>query len=418
MAVASGSTRMLKSIGIVIDSDQVFKNYAKSLDITADKLTQAERQQAILNAVLEKGSERFKNVNDSTTPIASSLKRLSVSFGELGDTAKLAFDKMFGATIQNNVKENISFLDILNIKLRQTFLGEMPTATQGVKLLNIELENQKKLLSEQIDLQTRSGEDRQRYIQGIQFNIDRVKEQIDVQRQVMFQEQTAQAMREAATQKNDQHASSIDRITESQKKAADQAKLSADSAKKAAEDAAKYLEQQGQMVKKTFQNIVVNGISNAFSAFGKALVEGGDAFGEFGRQALSMIGSIAIQMGQFLIVAGAGWSLIPGFQKSAGAIVAGVALTVLGGALQALGSGGGTPAATGTPSATAAGGGTTAYGNPMVEPTAEQERMAAQTGVQVIVQGNIFDSRETGLQIAQIINDSFDLNGTIIRSFA
>jgi hypothetical protein len=54
----------------------------------------------------------------------------------------------------------------------------------------------------------------------------------------------------------------------------------------------------------------------------------------------------------------------------------------------------------------------------MVEPTAEQERMAAQTGVQVIVQGNIFDSRETGLQIAQIINDSFDLNGTIIRSFA
>jgi hypothetical protein len=54
----------------------------------------------------------------------------------------------------------------------------------------------------------------------------------------------------------------------------------------------------------------------------------------------------------------------------------------------------------------------------MTEQTPEQERAAAQTGVQVVVQGNIFDSRETGLQIAQIINDSFDLNGTIIRANA
>lgn len=418
MAVSTGSTRLLRSIGIVVDADKVFKDYAKTLDITPDKLTQVERQQAMLNAILQKGEERFKNINSSTTPMASSLKQLSVSFGELGDTAKLAFDKMFGATIQNNIKENISFLDILNIKLRQTFLGEAPSAAQSVKLLNSELEYQKKLLAEEIELQAKSGLNRENYIQGLQGNIDKIREQQIIQQQLLFQEQTSLAIKESSIQQAHKNAAAIDRVTESQKLAAEEAKKAADEQKKASEKAAEYLKQQGEMVKKTFQNIVMNGISNAFSSLGKALVQGGDAFGEFGRQALSMIGALAIQMGQFLILAGLGWSVIPGFQKSAGAVVAGVALTVLGGVLQALGSGGGTPAAAGTPAATAAGGGTIAYENPMVAQTQEQEREAAQTGVQVIVQGNIFDSRETGLQIAQIINDSFDLNGTIIRANA
>lgn len=168
---------------------------------------------------------------------------------------------------------------------------------------------------------------------------------------------------------------------------------------------------------KAVSNTFVNGFTNAFAAMGKALVSGGDAFGEFGRQALSTLGAVAIQIGQMLILAGLGFSVIPGFQKSFGAVIAGAALIVLGGVLQGLGAGGGTPAAAGAGAGTVGAGGTTGP-NPMTEPTPEDQRAAAQTGVQVIVQGNIFDSRETGLQIAQIINDSFDLNGTIIRANA
>lgn len=171
------------------------------------------------------------------------------------------------------------------------------------------------------------------------------------------------------------------------------------------------LKSLGKAVSSTF----VNGFTNAFAAMGKALATGGDAFGEFGRQALSTLGAVAIQIGQMLILAGLGFSVIPGFQKSFGAVIAGTALIILGGILQGLGAGGGTPAAAGAGAGTVGAGGTTGP-NPMTEPTPEDQRAAAQTGVQVIVQGNIFDSRETGLQIAQIINDSFDLNGTIIRA--
>ena len=96
--------------------------------------------------------------------------------------------------------------------------------------------------------------------------------------------------------------------------------------------------------------------------------------------------------------------------------MAGAALVVLGGVLQALGAGGSTPAAPSSGGAGSVSTGGVTNSSPMMEQTPEAERAKAQTGVQVVVQGNIFDSRETGLQIAQIINDSFDLNGTIVRA--
>jgi len=183
--------------------------------------------------------------------------------------------------------------------------------------------------------------------------------------------------------------------------------------KKGVGDLSKSLSTLGSQISGTF----VSGFSNAFASLGKALVNGSDAFGEFGKAILSMLGTIALQMGSFYIAAGiAAMFLNPG--QGGGMIAAGIGLSVLGGVLQALGSGGGAPAA--GPTASTAGSLPTnpMFTSPMSEQTPEEERAAAQTGVQVVVQGNIFDSRETGLQIAQIINDSFDLNGTIIRANA
>lgn len=170
--------------------------------------------------------------------------------------------------------------------------------------------------------------------------------------------------------------------------------------------------QMGVTVANTFKN----GIGNAFAAMGSALVKGEDAFGAFGKAILSMLGNIALQMGSFYIAAGiAAMFLNPA--QGAGMIAAGAALSVLGGVLQAIGGGGaaGAAAAGGT-----AGEAAVASGNSdvMFNPTPEAERAKPETGVQVIVQGNILDRRETGLAIAEIINESFDTNGVIIRANA
>lgn len=168
----------------------------------------------------------------------------------------------------------------------------------------------------------------------------------------------------------------------------------------------------GKQVSSTF----VNGFSNAFASMGKAIVKGQNVLQAFGGAILSTLGSIAIQMGQFYIAAGLA-TLFLNPAAGIGMIIAGGALATLGGVLQSLGSGGETPAAGGG-GGTVGSGGTISGATTLSADTAPEERAKAQTGVTVVVQGNVFDNKETGLQIANIINDAFDTNGTTIRAMA
>lgn len=170
--------------------------------------------------------------------------------------------------------------------------------------------------------------------------------------------------------------------------------------------------QMGVAVSNTFKN----GIGNAFASMGQALVNGEDAFGAFGKAILSMLGNIALQMGSFYIAAGiAALWLNPA--QGAGMIAAGAALSVLGGVLQALGGGGAKAAASaggeGAANAAVASGQDVIY-----NPTQEEERAKPETGVQVVVHGNILNNRESALEIVRVLSDSFDTNGTIVRGMA
>lgn len=79
------------------------------------------------------------------------------------------------------------------------------------------------------------------------------------------------------------------------------------------------------------------GIADGFAAMGAAAVNGKNAMSSFGAVFLKSIAQLAIQFGSFLVLYGTGMGFIPGGQTfSAGAIAAGIALTVFGGALGAL----------------------------------------------------------------------------------
>jgi hypothetical protein len=79
------------------------------------------------------------------------------------------------------------------------------------------------------------------------------------------------------------------------------------------------------------------GLSAGFASFGEALVSSGQPLKNFGATFLKLIAQLAVQFGSFLILYGTGMGFVPGGTVfSAGAIAAGVALTVFGGALGAL----------------------------------------------------------------------------------
>jgi hypothetical protein len=87
-------------------------------------------------------------------------------------------------------------------------------------------------------------------------------------------------------------------------------------------------------------------------------------------------------------------------------------MLVAGGALKALAGPGGASAGGGAP------GGGVAVGGTPVGPESQdlatnvpEETQSAGTTVQVNVQGNVFDRRETGLYIAEVVRESFETEG-------
>jgi hypothetical protein len=164
-----------------------------------------------------------------------------------------------------------------------------------------------------------------------------------------------------------------------------------------------------------FTNLVKNGIAKgigaATAAMTTAMMKGDNVLKAFAGSILATLGDLSIQMGQFLILAGLGMQALLSnpITASFATVAAGMALVALGTILKSFSQkpmiGGGDysqSANTGiyNPNETLAG-----------SPIGDREDQRRGTEVNVNVQGNVFNQRETGLEIARIIRDSFEQEG-------
>lgn len=167
---------------------------------------------------------------------------------------------------------------------------------------------------------------------------------------------------------------------------------------------------------RTLQNIVARSISATVQSMVRNLAAGKGAFADFGKAILGIIGDAAIQIGEFFLLTGLGLIALLSNPFTAGftAVAIGIALIAFGALMKSLAGGGGGLDLPGGSFAGDTGGGGGGGSAPTEDQTDEIEREIPQTQVVVNVQGPILDRRETGLAIADIINESFDLNGTRI----
>lgn len=82
-ATASGNERSLKQVGILVDIQEAYRRYADSIGVTAQELTEQERQQAGINAVLERGAEIMGRLGSSTDSVSDKMERLRVIVADL-----------------------------------------------------------------------------------------------------------------------------------------------------------------------------------------------------------------------------------------------------------------------------------------------------------------------------------------------
>lgn len=164
------------------------------------------------------------------------------------------------------------------------------------------------------------------------------------------------------------------------------------------------------------KNGVVKSISFGIQTMVANIAKGKNAFAGVLTGILGLMGDMAITIGETLILAGLGMEAL---QKSivgmsgGQALFAGIALVAMGSLLKALSGGGGASAST-----SGGGGGGGASPASIADPAATGDPNAVardqRTAVSINVQGDILDRRESGLQMAEVLQEYFDTNDGVI----
>jgi len=145
-AIQSSNTRSLRQVGLFIDSEKALNDFAKTMGVTANQLSLAGRQQAILNAVLEQGQKSFQGLEGAADTNTEKLSKLSVAFKDLGDSISLRLSSIFGPLVGKLTELATSAIGGLaeaittNKGTIETQIGEI---TQSLAGMNAELQSLK-----------------------------------------------------------------------------------------------------------------------------------------------------------------------------------------------------------------------------------------------------------------------------------
>lgn len=118
-AIATGQTRALRQLGLIVDSQEAYKRYANSIGVTVAALSEQEKKTAVLNSVLEKAKSAFAGNKTNLDDTTFAIQRLNVSIKEIKDTFILAFDRTFGPLIKSTMNGLADFAK----KASATFAG-------------------------------------------------------------------------------------------------------------------------------------------------------------------------------------------------------------------------------------------------------------------------------------------------------
>lgn len=181
-------------------------------------------------------------------------------------------------------------------------------------------------------------------------------------------------------------------------------------------DFQKRLQEASVSINKALQDGIMKTISTTIATVGASLVQGGKAFANFGHTILGIIGDMAISIGTTLLSVGLGIDALRAslLTLSGGQVIAaGIALIAIGGLLKSLSGAdvGGAPQGGGATGVTSAGGEATGFNS-------EPQNQKPSTAIAVNIQGNVLDRRQTGLEIAEVLNETFGTSDTKIAGIA
>lgn len=90
VGIGRGSKLVLDNLGIMVNSEQAYKDYAKSINVTVDALTDSQKKLAFQKAAFEAANESAAALAEPADTAAGAYARFKVSIGELIDQMSVA----------------------------------------------------------------------------------------------------------------------------------------------------------------------------------------------------------------------------------------------------------------------------------------------------------------------------------------
>jgi hypothetical protein len=154
-ALATGQTRQLRQFGITVDAASAMAKYGQSIGKVNDALTDADKRQAILNAVLDAGAKQFDGVQLSTNSATASFQILKATINDIKETSILFFDRVFGDLTRASMKRMADTVQDVGKSFKYVFgsdtdkaAGQMAHLRQEIKFAQQEIERFKKMSAE------------------------------------------------------------------------------------------------------------------------------------------------------------------------------------------------------------------------------------------------------------------------------
>jgi hypothetical protein len=177
-AIESGNQKGLKHAGIILDVNKVYEAYANKIHLTASELNETQKQAALLEAAIDKGSKTFDGA------IANSVNPATVAFKQLGITIAELHEKKMKSFAENSS----SFFALIGTGLNNMIKGFSGTRTvaDDIALLNAKLVDAKKNLE---------GFEKQNVGGLLQGEVDRRKQNISaLEKEISLKKQSVEVV--------------------------------------------------------------------------------------------------------------------------------------------------------------------------------------------------------------------------------
>lgn len=120
-AVATGNTRHLRHLGIIIDQQKAYRDYAVSIGTSVDTLSQAGKQQAIMNAMLEQTKVKFQGQNADLIQNISLWNQVKATLQSVFEVITLFLDRVLGPYLRVIFSGLKTELDALKVSMQASF---------------------------------------------------------------------------------------------------------------------------------------------------------------------------------------------------------------------------------------------------------------------------------------------------------